>query len=111
MQRGRPSLQPIDFLSLRPGQSLLDVFRAVPRTPRRVGRVAAKPTAALRPDRPNDPKGPGTTGHQGGREDVGARMSRTHARPVPGVDGGQSVLLTKDGCPAVVTVHTLGAKY
>ena len=54
---GRLSPQPTDRLSLRPGQSLLDVLRAVPRPAGGERRPSRQPAAALRPDRADDPEG------------------------------------------------------
>ena len=70
---GRLSPEPTHVVSIRLGQSLLDVFRAVPRSSRRERRTSPEPPAAVRSHRPNDPKGAGVVGDRGGREDVGGR--------------------------------------
>ena len=72
LRAGRLSAQPTDVLPVRPGQSLLDVLRAMPRAEGRERAASPKPPAAVRPDRPDDPEGAGVAGDRRGREDVGS---------------------------------------
>ena len=61
--RGRLSPQSTDGVSLRPGQPLFDLFRAVSRAPRRERGASSEPAALVRPHRPNDPEGAGIVGN------------------------------------------------
>ena len=71
----RLSSEPTDGVSFRPGESLFDVFRAMPRASRPQRRASPKPPAPVRSDRPDDPEGLGAIGDRGGREDVGEQRS------------------------------------
>ena len=79
--RGRLSAQPVDDLSVRVGQPLLDILRAMPRSSSGNARAASKPVAAVRLELADDSEGARTARHSGRREDVAVRRFKTFRQP------------------------------